>query len=167
MTSPHPSPADEIVCRELVELVTPYLEDVLPPEHLAWYKQIRQICSTPQAVGEVFSHPFEYIPLVTDRLIDFVRCRVSAIGGITPAKKLANFCEPFGVRTAFQEGGDNDPVNLLAAYHIDISSAAFGVQEENHFPDAAREMLRRRPPLPQHGDDAENDDSNCKHQTGD
>jgi len=95
----------------------------------------------PAGCGRGFSHPFEYIPLVTDRLIDFVRCRVSAIGGITPAKKLANFCEPFGVRTAFQEGGDNDPVNQLAAYHIDISSSAFGVQEENHFPEAAHEML--------------------------
>ncbi|MEO8660120.1 MAG: enolase C-terminal domain-like protein [Bryobacteraceae bacterium] len=128
-------------CRRMQHLQMFFLEDVLPPEQLAWYKQIRQICSTPQAVGEVFSHPFEYLPLVTDRLIDFVRCRVSAIGGISPAKKLANFCEPFGVRTAFQEGGENDPVNLLAAYHIDISSPAFGVQEENHFPDSAREML--------------------------
>jgi hypothetical protein len=36
MTSPpHPSPSDEIVCRELVELVTPYLEEVLPPDERA------------------------------------------------------------------------------------------------------------------------------------
>lgn len=124
-----------------------FIEDVLPPEQVAWYKQIRQICSTPQAVGELFTHPFEYLPLVTERFIDFVRCRVSAIGGITPARKLASYCEPFGVRTAFQEGGDNDPVNLLAAYHIDISSPAFGVQEENHFPEAAHEVLPGSPEI--------------------
>jgi predicted anti-sigma-YlaC factor YlaD len=35
MTLPHASPSDEIVCRELVELVTPYLEGVLPPEERA------------------------------------------------------------------------------------------------------------------------------------
>jgi mannonate dehydratase len=29
----------------------------------------------------------------------------------------------------------------MAAYHIDISSTAFGVQEENHFPAAVHEML--------------------------
>lgn len=118
-----------------------FIEDVLPPEHLQWYRQIRQACTTPQAVGEVFSHPLEYVPLVTDRLIDFVRCRVSAIGGITPAKKLATLCEFYGVRTAFQEGGENDPVNQLAAYHVDISSTAFGIQEENHFPPLVHEML--------------------------
>jgi len=118
-----------------------FVEDVLPPEQIAWYKHIRQVTTTPQAVGELFTHPFEYLPLITDRLIDFVRCRVSAIGGITQAKKIATVCEVFGVKTAFQEGGDNDPVNQLAAYHVDISSPAFGIQEENHFPDSVREMM--------------------------
>ena len=118
-----------------------FIEDILPPEQIAWYTHIRQVCSTPQAVGEVFSHPYEYLPLITDRLIDFVRCRVSAIGGITQARKIATLCEIFGVKTAFQEGGENDPVNQLAAYHVDISSPAFGIQEENDFPDSAREMM--------------------------
>ena len=118
-----------------------FIEDILPPEQIAWYRRIRDVCTTPQAVGEVFSHPYEYIPLITDRLIDFVRCRVSAIGGITQAKKIATLCEFFGVRTAFQEGGENDPVNQLAAYHVDISSPAFGIQEENGFPEPVHEMM--------------------------
>lgn len=66
-----------------------FIEDILPPEQLSWFRNIRQACSTPQAVGEVFSHPYEYLPLITDRLIDFVRCRVTAIGGITQAKRVA------------------------------------------------------------------------------
>jgi mannonate dehydratase len=128
-------------CRRMQPYQMYFIEDVLPPEQIAWYKHIREICSTPQAVGEVFSHPFEYLPLITDRLIDFVRCRVSAIGGITQAKKIATLCEVFGLKTAFQEGGDNDPVNQLAAYHVDISSPAFGIQEENRFPESVREMM--------------------------
>lgn len=130
---------------ELARRLQPYqmlfLEDVLAPEQVQWYRQIRQSCTTPQAVGEVFSHPFEYVPLVTERLIDFVRCRVSAIGGITQAKKTAILCEMFGVKTAFQEGGENDPVNQLAAYHVDISSTGFGIQEENAFPASVHEMM--------------------------
>ena len=50
-------------------------------------------------------------------------------------------CEVFGLKTAFQEGGENDPVNQLAAYHVDISSPAFGIQEENHFPPLVHEMM--------------------------
>ncbi len=118
-----------------------FIEDVLPPEQLEWYRQIRQNCTTPQAVGEVFSHPFEVVPLIKDRLIDYIRCRVSAMGGISVAKRLAVLCDTFGVRTAFQEGGENDPVNQLAAYHVDISSPAFGIQEENHFPEVVHELL--------------------------
>jgi mannonate dehydratase len=128
-------------CRRMQPYQMFFVEDVLPPEHLQWYRQIRQACTTPQAVGEVFSHPLEWVPLVTERLIDFTRCRVSAIGGITPAKKLATLNEFFGVRTAHQEGGENDPVNQMAAYHVDISSFAFGIQEENHFPEIVHEMF--------------------------
>ncbi len=130
---------------ELARRLQPYqmffVEDILPPEQLAYYRNIRQICTTPQAVGEVFSHPYETIPLIMDRLIDFIRCRVAATGGITPIRKLVTLCEIFGVHTAFQEGGENDPVNQIASYHVDISSSAFGIQEENHFPPLVHEMF--------------------------
>lgn len=118
-----------------------FVEDILPPEQLSYYSNIRQICTTPQAVGELFTHPLEVVPLVQNRLIDFIRNRVAATGGITPLRKLVALCEICGVRTAFQEGGENDPVNQLAGYHIDISSSAFGIQEENHFPPSVHEMF--------------------------
>ena len=118
-----------------------FVEDVLPPEQLAWYRELRKLSTTPQAVGELFTHPFEYMPFLAERLIDFARCRVSSIGGITPAKKVAVMCEINGARTAFQEGGENDPVNQIAAYHVDMSSPGFGIQEENHFPEVVRELF--------------------------
>jgi mannonate dehydratase len=88
---------------------------------------------TPQAMGELFINPHEYVPLITERLIDFVRVRISKGGGITQCRKIATLCEWFGVRTAWQEGGDNDPVNQMAAMHVDLASSSFGIQEENHF----------------------------------
>ena len=122
----------------LSKLLEPYrlffLEDVLPPEQVAWFRLIRDQCTTPQAMGELFVNPHEYLPLITERLIDYVRVRVSKGGGITPCRKIATLCEWFGVQTAWQEGGDNDPVNQAAAVHLDIASYSFGIQEENHFP---------------------------------
>ncbi len=121
----------------LSKLLEPYrlffLEDVLPPEQIDWFRQIKQQCTTPQAMGELFVNPQEYVPLITERLIDYVRVRVSKAGGITPCRKIAALCEWFGVHTAWQEGGDNDPVNQAAAMHLDLSSTSFGIQEENHF----------------------------------
>ena len=130
---------------ELSKRLDPYqlffLEDVLPPEQIMWYREIRKVSTTPQAMGELFVSPLEWLPLVSERLIDFVRCRVSQNGGITPVRKIAAVAEAFGVRTAWQEGGDNDPVNQLAAYHIDMAISNFGIQEENHFPDRVYNIM--------------------------
>ena len=130
---------------ELAKRLEPYhmffVEDILPPEQIDWFRRIKELTTTPMAMGELFTSPREYVPLISQRLIDFVRCRVSQVGGITAAKRIAGLCEEFGVRTAWQEGGDNDPVNQLAAYHVDFTIASFGIQEENHFPPEVHELL--------------------------
>jgi mannonate dehydratase len=118
-----------------------FVEDILPPEQIDWFRRIKQVTTTPMAMGELFTSPREYVPLIAERVIDFVRCRVSQTGGITAAKKIAALCEDFGVRTAWQEGGDNDPVNQLAAYHVDLTIPSFGIQEENHFPASVHDLL--------------------------
>ena len=121
----------------LAKLLEPYrlffLEDALPPEQIAYFRLMRQQCTTPQAMGELFVNPHEWLPLITERLIDFIRCRVSKVGGISQAQKIAHLAEWYGVQTAWQEGGDNDPVNQAAAMHLDLTSWNFGIQEENHF----------------------------------
>ncbi len=137
---------------ELARRMEPYrmffVEDILPPELVQWYRNIRQVTSTPMAMGEIFTNPQEWVLCITERIIDFARHRISTVGGITPARKIQALCETFGVRTAWQEGGDNDPVNFAAACHLDLSSAAFGIQEENRWPDLVHELLPGTPKLP-------------------
>ena len=118
-----------------------FLEDLLPPEQIDWFRHAKKVTTTPLAMGELFTSPREWVPLISERLIDFIRNRVSQTGGITAAKKTAALCEAFGVRTAWQEGGDNDPINQLASYHVDLSISSFGIQEENHFPPLVHEMM--------------------------
>ena len=118
-----------------------FVEDILPPEQIDWFREIKKVTTTPMAMGELFTSPREYVPLITERVIDFIRCRVSQVGGITAVRKIAALCEEFGVRTAWQEGGDNDPVNQLAAWHVDMAIPCFGIQEENHFPASVHDLL--------------------------
>jgi mannonate dehydratase len=122
---------------QLAKLLEPsrlfFLEDVLNLEQLSWYRMLRQNTVTPQAAHEKLTSPSEYIPLISERLVDFIRFRVAKVGGITPARKIAAMAELYGIRTAFQEGADNDPVSLTASMHIDTSIVNFGIQEENHF----------------------------------
>jgi mannonate dehydratase len=110
-----------------------FLEDALAPEQIGWYRQLRQQSATPQAVGELFVNPSEWNSLIQEKLIDFIRVRVSKAGGISACRKIATLGETFGVRTAWQEGGENDPVNQAAAVHLDMAVWNFGIQEVNHF----------------------------------
>jgi mannonate dehydratase len=138
----HVSPINAI---KLSKRLEPYdlffLEDALPPEQLGWYRQLRQQSATPQAVGELFTNPQEWTPIITERLIDFIRVRVSKAGGISACRKIATLAEAFGVRTAWQEGGENDPVNQAAAVHLDMAIWNFGIQEINHFRPEEREVF--------------------------
>jgi len=118
-----------------------FLEDLLAPEQIDWFEMIRQQSATPIAMGELFNNPREWIPLISKRLIDFIRVHVSQIGGLTPAKKLANFCEPFGIRTAWHGPGDVSPVGHAANIHLDISTSNFGIQEWAGFNDALMEVF--------------------------
>lgn len=118
-----------------------FLEDPFPPEHIEWFQMVRQQCATPLAMGELFTHPLEWKPLVVNRLIDFIRCHISAIGGITPARKLATLCEAFGVRTAWHGPGDVSPVGHAANIHLDVSCRNFGIQEWAGLADIEREIF--------------------------
>ena len=86
------------------------LEDPVPPEENDHFRLLRQQTSTPIAMGELFNTQHEYLPLIKDRLIDFIRIHISQIGGLSPARKLAALCEFFGVRTAWHGPGDVSPV---------------------------------------------------------
>lgn len=118
-----------------------FLEDILAPEDQEYLSMIRAQCATPIAMGELFSHPLEMMPFISRRLIDFVRCHISQIGGITPALKLAHACEPFGVRTAWHCPADVSPIGAAANIHLDMALHNFGIQEWAMRNDAEHEIF--------------------------
>lgn len=124
-----------------------FLEDPLAPEQLDWFRMIRTQSATPIAMGELFTHPREWTPLIAEGLIDFIRVHISAVGGITPARKMAAFGEAFSVRTAWHGPGDVSPVGHAANVHLDLSSINFGVQEWAGFSERMQEVFPGCPEL--------------------
>ena len=118
-----------------------FLEDPLRPEHKDSFRLIREHSTTPIAMGELFNSLWDSVPLIKDQLIDYIRCDLGHIGGITAARKVATLAELFQVKTAWHGPGDIAPPTHAANVHVDISIPNFGVQEMAFFPDAAREVL--------------------------
>ena len=122
-----------------------FLEDPLAPEDLEWFHHIRQQCSTPIAMGELFNSPREWQPLIADKLIDFLRMHVSQMGGITPARNVAAFANMYGIRTAWHGPGDTSPVGHAANLHLDLWAPNFGIQEWCRFSEAVYEIFPGTP----------------------
>lgn len=123
-----------------------FLEDLFAPEDIEWFETVRHQCATPLAMGELFVHPGESLPLVSRRLIDFIRVHPSDVGGITPCLKLAHLCESFGIRTAFHGPCDVSPVGMAANVQMDVHVHNHGIQEWAFRNDVEQEMF---PGLPQ------------------
>lgn len=117
-------------CKDVEPFKLFYCEDLFPPEESGHYKIVRQMCTTPLAIGELWNNPHEWQPLVEQRLIDYIRHHVSHIGGFTAARKIADFAENYEVKFAWH-GGPNSPVGHMTNLTLDLTHANFGVHE--HF----------------------------------
>lgn len=129
------------LARDLEQFKLFFLEDVFAPEDVDYFRVLRQQSAIPLAMGELFVNQAEYVPLIRDRLIDFIRVHISDIGGLSMARKLAALCEFFGVRTAWHGPGDVSPVGHAANLQLDLACHNFGIQEQHVFGERTREVF--------------------------
>ncbi len=122
-----------------------FLEDPLSPEDLEYFRQIRQNCATPIAMGELFNSPHEWQPLIEENLIDYIRVHLSQAGGFSPSRKIAILAEQFGVKTAWHGPGDVSPVGHMANVTLDIVSYNFGIQEYTPFNERTQAIFQGCP----------------------
>ncbi len=143
-------PIDAIgMAKELERYRLFFLEDPFAPEDVGYFRTLRQQCATPIAMGELFNNPNEWLDLISGRLIDFIRCHLSQVGGISAARKIAALCDFYRVRTAWHGPGDTSPVGHAAHVHLDLSTWNFGIQEAPGFNDALREVFPGCPEIRQ------------------
>jgi mannonate dehydratase len=134
-------------CKDAEKFKLFFVEDPVSPEDIAYFRQIRQQCATPIAMGELFNSPHEWQPLIAERLIDYVRMHISQVGGLTPCRKIAGFAEQFGVKTAWHGPGDVSPVGHMANVTLGLACYNFGVCEYSPFNQRLQEIFRGCPEM--------------------
>lgn len=142
-----PPPLGIWFAREVEKYRLFFLEDLFAPEDNDYFRHLRKQCSTPIAMGELWTSPHEIVPMILDRAVDFLRMHVSAIGGITPARKYAALGELYGVRTAWHGPGDTSPVGHAANLMLDIACSNFGIQEAAIPPERTYEVFPGTPEI--------------------
>ena len=106
-----------------------WMEDPCPAELQEGFELIRRHTTTPIATGEVFNSVWDAHDLIRRQWIDYIRMTIVHGGGITHAKKTADFAALYQVKTGFHGATDLSPVTMAAALHLGIAIHNFGIQE--------------------------------------
>lgn len=140
------SPSQALMLAKRLEPYHPlFLEDLVSPDQYEWLRSIAAQTSIPLAQGELCVNPAEWEVLIKDRLIHYMRTHMSQIGGLTPARKQAAFCEQFGIRMAFHCPPDGSPIGHAVNVHLDLAIHNLGIQEWPGLSDILYEMFPGAP----------------------
>lgn len=146
---PAPLPAEKAI--DLARALEPfrlfYLENAVAPQDAPALENLRRQATTPLALGESCVEPHEWLPLITNRSIDFIRLRVPAVGGLSMARKIAAACEFSRVRTAWSSSIHVSPVSQAVNLHLNLATPNFGLQEVVAFPAATRDIFPGAPEI--------------------
>ncbi len=134
-----------VLARSLEPYALSFLEDVIAPEHYDRLPEVRSASPVPIAVGEQVGSVPDAVRLVSGGGVDLLRLHTSAVGGLTPTRKIVALAELLGVRTAFHSPADVSPVGVAANLAVDISTPAFGHQESHTYNDATHEVFPGTP----------------------
>ena len=113
--------------RELEQYRPYFIEDPLRCENPQSYRVVRQHVSCPLAIGEQFATKWEFRQLIEEELMDYARIDLCIVGGLTEARKIANWCETHYIKIV--PHNPLGPVSAAACLHLDLSTDNFGVQE--------------------------------------
>lgn len=86
--------SDAINLATLLEPLHPYFcEDLIRSENVLSYETVRQRTKVPIAVGEQFGYKWDINTLIEKQLIDFTRCTLPNVGGISEFMKIIALAE--------------------------------------------------------------------------
>jgi mannonate dehydratase len=122
-----------------------FLEDPVAPEHYDRLPEVRAAAPVPIAAGEQVASVADAARLVQGGGVDLLRLHVSAVGGVTPVRKLVALCELTGVQTAWHGPADVSPVGVAANVTLSVTTSAFGILESHEYPEAVHEVFPGTP----------------------
>jgi galactonate dehydratase len=105
------------LCRTLEEAGNiDWFEEPCPPESLNALKQVRDKVSAPISVGERAHTKWDFVPILENKLADYIMPDVTWTGGITELKKISALCEAYYVPVSPHDA--SGPINVVAGAQV-------------------------------------------------
>ena len=121
-------PPDTIRLGRKLEPFDPFfIEDPLRCENPQTYRLVRNHVSCPLAIGEHYATKWEFRQVIEEELTDYARIDLCIVGGLTEARKVANWCETHCIKIV--PHNPLGPVSAAACLHLDVATDNFAVQE--------------------------------------
>ena len=102
------------------------------PENIDSMGNLARQISIPIATGERLLNIQEFAMLFSRDAAKYARVSVCAVGGLTPAKKIASMAEGFGIKVVPHNPGNLSQVSTAACIQLSASIPNFSIMELPH-----------------------------------
>jgi len=93
-----------------------WFEEPVPPESYNALKQVRDKVSAAISVGERGHTKWDFVPILENKLADYIMPDVTWTGGITELKKISALCEAYYVPVSPHDA--SGPINVVAGAQV-------------------------------------------------
>ena len=105
------------LCRSLEEAGDiDWFEEPVPPESINALKQVREKISAPISWGERGHTKWDFVPILENKLADYIMPDVTWTGGITELKKISALCEAYFIPVSPHDA--SGPINVVAGAQV-------------------------------------------------
>ena len=105
------------LCRSLEEAgKIDWFEEPCPPESINALKQVREKVSAAISWGERGHTKWDFVPILENKLADYIMPDVTWTGGITELKKISALCEAYYIPVSPHDAAG--PINVVAGAQV-------------------------------------------------
>ena len=107
-----------------------WFEEPVQPNSNDALRAVRDAVDVPLCVGERLYHRWDFVPILRDRLAEYLMPDILWCGGISEMRKIANLAESFYIPVSPHDA--SGPINILAGAHTMMTVPNFYKLEFNH-----------------------------------
>ena len=116
--------------RELESMKLIWFEEPVPPESYDALKEFRENSNVSISVGESLFTRYDFVPVLQDRLADFVMPDIAWTGGISELRRIASLAESYYV--PFTPHDALGPIAIAATFQVCMATPNLYRQECIH-----------------------------------